>query len=65
MQVYTRFPDRRYKDRYQEGIVQLQQWLTKGKLHDAETIVKGFERLPDAFIGLFTGMNEGKMIVEM
>lgn len=54
-----------YKDRYQEGIIQLQQWLTEGKLHDIETVIKGFDHLPDAFIGLFKGMNEGKMIVKL
>lgn len=54
-----------YHDRYQEGISCLQQWVGNGKLHYAETILEGFERLPEAFIGLFTGRNEGKMIVSM
>lgn len=53
-----------YKDRYAEGISQLQQWLADGKIHYAETILQGFERLPEAFIGLFSGQNEGKMIVQ-
>ncbi|CAN5121400.1 NADP-dependent oxidoreductase [soil metagenome] len=51
--------------RFPEGLAQLAGWLREGKLTYAETIVKGFERLPEAFIGLFSGQNEGKMIVEL
>lgn len=29
-----------------------------------ETIIKGFDKLPEAFIGLFEGKNRGKMLVE-
>jgi NADPH-dependent curcumin reductase CurA len=36
-----------------------------GKLNYRETIIKGFERLPDAFISLFEGRNTGKMLVEI
>lgn len=54
-----------YKARYAEGIAQLQQWLSEGRLHYAETVLQGFEKLPEAFIGLFTGRNEGKMIVKL
>lgn len=51
--------------RFPEGLAQLAAWLREGKLKYAETIVKGFERLPEAFIGLFAGQNEGKMIVKL
>jgi NADPH:quinone reductase len=54
-----------YKDRFQEGRQQLQQWLNEEKLKYTETIIHGFERLPEAFLGLFTGRNEGKMIVKV
>lgn len=54
-----------YKERFQEGRAQLKQWLIDGNLNYRETIVKGFEQLPAAFIGLFNGKNEGKMLVEM
>lgn len=54
-----------YKDRYPEGIAQLREWLQDGKLQYTETIIQGLERLPEAFIGLFSGKNEGKMIVEL
>jgi NADPH-dependent curcumin reductase CurA len=51
--------------RFPEGLAQLATWLQEGKLTYSETIVDGFERLPEAFIGLFAGQNEGKMIVKV
>ncbi|WP_074493549.1 NADP-dependent oxidoreductase [Mucilaginibacter polytrichastri] len=54
-----------YKDRFAEGRAVLQQWLKDGKIKNMETIVNDFDKLPEAFIGLFTGKNEGKMIVKI
>jgi len=54
-----------YYHRFGEGVKQLGQWLGEGKLTYKETIVQGFETLPDTFIGLFHGKNTGKMLVEM
>lgn len=54
-----------FAGRFSEGLAQLTAWLNQGKLAYAETIVEGFERLPEAFIGLFEGQNEGKMIVKI
>ncbi len=54
-----------YTSRFPEGIKQLAQWITEGKLHYNETVLNGFEKLPEAFLGLFTGKNEGKMLVKM
>jgi NADPH-dependent curcumin reductase CurA len=54
-----------YISRFPEGVLQLTQWLDEGKLTYKETIIKGFEKLPEAFIGLFKGRNTGKMLVEM
>jgi NADPH:quinone reductase len=44
---------------------QLGVWLKEGKLTYAETIVYGFENIPQAFIDLFEGKNKGKMIVKI
>ena len=44
---------------------QLTTWLQEGKLTYAETIVHGFENIPQAFIDLFEGKNDGKMIVKI
>jgi hypothetical protein len=40
-------------------------WLASGAIKSRETIVKGLENAPSAFIGLFTGANIGKMLVRL
>ncbi|MEJ5963342.1 NADP-dependent oxidoreductase [Pedobacter immunditicola] len=54
-----------YKNKFPEAITQLASWLQDGKLTYKETIVDGFDNIPQAFIGLFEGKNEGKMIVKV
>lgn len=54
-----------FSDKFAEGAQQLGQWLKEGKLTHEETIVEGFDSIPEAFIGLFTGKNTGKMIVKV
>ena len=54
-----------YAPRFGEGLAQLTEWFTSGKLKHAETIVDGFENTPKAFIGLFSGANLGKQIVRV
>ncbi|MDB4926642.1 NADP-dependent oxidoreductase [Mucilaginibacter sp.] len=51
--------------RFPEVIAQLVAWLKDGKITYSETIIEGFDKLPEAFIGLFAGRNEGKMIVKI
>ena len=40
-------------------------WVGDGRLQYRETVFDGLEQAPDAFIGLFTGANTGKMIVNL
>lgn len=54
-----------YASRFSEGVKELAQWLSAGKLKYAESIADGFENTPRAFIGLFTGENLGKQIVKV
>jgi len=54
-----------YASRFPEGVRQLTQWLDEGKLTYRETIIKGFDKLPEAFMGLFEGRNTGKMLIEI
>lgn len=54
-----------YAARFPEGVKQLAQWLSEGKLTYQQTITKGFENLPAAFMGLFEGENMGKSLVEI
>lgn len=55
----------RWVDRWNEGIIQMAQWIKDNKIKTKETIVQGFENTPKAFIGLFTGDNLGKMVVKL
>ena len=54
-----------YQSQFSEGSKQLATWVKEGKLKYKETIVKGFDKLPLALLGLFEGENIGKMIVEV
>ena len=54
-----------YSDKYLEAQMQLASWMKEGKVTLEETIIEGFENIPDAFLGLFNGKNFGKMIVKI
>ncbi|WP_028548019.1 NADP-dependent oxidoreductase [Paenibacillus sp. UNC451MF] len=54
-----------YADRMQEGLEYLMKWLSEGKLKYEETIMEGFEKVPEAFVELFKGRNIGKMLVKV
>ncbi|MBU3024943.1 NADP-dependent oxidoreductase [Zobellia galactanivorans] len=54
-----------YHEKYPEALKQLSAWLAEGKLTYSETIVEGFENIPQAFIDLFDGKNKGKMVVKI
>jgi len=43
----------------------MSKWLEAGDITYQETVYDGIDRAPDAFIGLFTGANTGKMIVHL
>ncbi|MEM7766607.1 MAG: NADP-dependent oxidoreductase [Pseudomonadota bacterium] len=40
-------------------------WIASGQLKYEETVMDGIEKAPDAFMGLFTGANKGKMLVKL
>ncbi|MBT7539814.1 MAG: NADP-dependent oxidoreductase, partial [Gammaproteobacteria bacterium] len=40
-------------------------WIKSGKMKYHETIFEGIENAPAAFIGLFDGTNNGKMLVKL
>lgn len=54
-----------YADKFKDAAQQLAQWLQEDQLHYEETIVEGFENIPQAFIDLFDGKNKGKMVVKV
>lgn len=54
----------RWLDRWNEGTTQLHKWIENGQIIYRETIVNGFDNLPEAFIGLLRGKNFGKALVK-
>lgn len=54
-----------YMDRAAEFYRDMGGWLKDGKLKRNETIFEGLDTMPDAFLGLFTGGNMGKMLVRV
>jgi len=53
-----------FQSEFPEGLKHLATWVKEGKLKFTETTEHGFEKLPQALLGLFKGDNTGKMIVE-
>jgi NADPH-dependent curcumin reductase CurA len=54
-----------YKEQYSRARQDLAAWLKQGKIIQPETIVEGFEQLPNALMSLFRGENLGKLIVSL
>jgi NADPH-dependent curcumin reductase CurA len=52
-------------DRIAEAGVELSGWIREGKLVPLETVVEGFEGLPNAVNMLFDGANTGKLVVRV
>ena len=40
-------------------------WIASGAVKARDTVVEGLERTPEAFLGLFSGANTGKMLVKL
>lgn len=53
-----------YSARFEEAYAQLTKWVNEGTLKYTETVIDGFDKLPEAFLGLFTGKNLGKMLIK-
>lgn len=54
-----------FSEKFPAAIKQLAIWLKEDQITFSETIVDGFDQIPQAFIDLFDGKNEGKMIVKI
>ncbi len=48
-----------------EFVREVSQWLREGRIRYRETVVKGLEHAPQAFMGLLKGENFGKLIVQV
>ncbi|TAL01013.1 MAG: NADP-dependent oxidoreductase [Rhodospirillaceae bacterium] len=49
--------------RYDEAYAALRQWIKRGDLICRTDLREGFDRLPEAFVDLFRGNNEGTLLV--
>lgn len=46
-------------------LADMAKWIGSGQMKYEETVMHGIDKAPDAFIGLFTGANTGKMLVKL
>ena len=52
-------------DKRAEFLDVLSAWVKDGKITWRETVLEGVDKAPEAFLGLFTGANVGKMLVKL
>ncbi len=54
-----------FANRFGVATEQLSEWVASGDLSHRETVVEGLSNAPDAFLGLFSGDNIGKQVVQV
>ena len=54
-----------FKDEFNEAKKELAAWYNSGQLKYKENRIEGFEKIPAAFIGLFSGENIGKQMIKV
>jgi NADPH-dependent curcumin reductase CurA len=59
------FLTRHYNHMRDDFLRDVSGWLRDGRISYRETVREGIESAPEAFIGLFTGANIGKMVVRV
>lgn len=53
------------QEQFVEAASTLGNWLATGELVDQSTVINGFDNIPTAILGLFSGANTGKMLVRV
>ena len=54
-----------FQDEFDQAKKELGSWYNSGQLKYKEHLIEGFENIPSAFIGLFSGENIGKLMVKV
>lgn len=54
-----------FADRNDAALADLQAWVASGRLKVQEDVIEGFEKLPEALVGLLHGENRGKRMVKV
>lgn len=52
-----------YEKEYPRAIAEMREWADAGQLAQQATVIEGFANLPSALVGLFQGVNTGKLMV--
>ena len=59
------FLNRFYAEHFPEALTALQQWVKDGRLHWREHVEEGLENFYPAFMRLFDGSNDGKLMLKI
>jgi hypothetical protein len=54
-----------YFPRMSEFYAEMGPWVANGTVKSRQTVVEGLDKMPEAFLGLFSGANIGKMLVRL
>jgi len=54
-----------YADQFAQAGAQMAAWMAAGKLKSREHIVEGLATFPETLLKLFTGENEGKLMLKV
>ena len=55
----------KFEDMKEQFRQDMSAWIESGQIKYHETVLQGIENAPSAFIGLFSGNNNGKMLVKL
>lgn len=54
-----------WQNRFQEGAMQMGQWMMEGKMKSKEDVYEGIENFYDTFLRLFNGDKMGKLVLKV
>lgn len=54
-----------HADMQRDFFADMAKWIPAGKMKFEQTVMEGIDKAPEAFMGLFTGANTGKMLVKL
>jgi NADPH-dependent curcumin reductase len=54
-----------FADRYTAALTEMAGWMKAGKLKSREHIIKGLEEFPEALLMLYSGENNGKLVLQL
>ena len=54
-----------YYPRAMQAMMEMGGWIGAGKLKTREDIVQGLDKFPEAFDMLFSGANQGKLVLQL